>query len=159
MLVRGSPDHKAITHNTFWGILGGKTVPKLAKQMRPTQTRLAALLPSCKWMWLLIHVVFSAPGSRNSIKILIKLCWTETGTSRKNKISIVACSFSGSWGRNTINSRAVDTVGKIGICVQKGMILLTSAISVSRNNRKWKCVFGKIIFYIVFWGLILHQAL
>ena len=46
MLVRGSPEHKAITHNNFWGILGGKTVPKLAKQRRPTQTRLAALLPS-----------------------------------------------------------------------------------------------------------------
>ena len=29
MLVRGSPDHKAIAHNNFWGILGGKTVPKL----------------------------------------------------------------------------------------------------------------------------------
>ena len=46
MLVHRSPDHKAIAHNNFWGILDGKTVPKLAKQRRPTQTRLAALLPS-----------------------------------------------------------------------------------------------------------------
>ena len=46
MLVHRSPDHKAIAHNNFWGILDGKTVPKLAEQRRPTQTRLAALLPS-----------------------------------------------------------------------------------------------------------------